>query len=199
MTTWSMGKNITWYVATEVLAFFRAKPALLKTKRGHEIFAGAVCAIAFESERVGFPMKELKKSDRPTPGASLTEIIEGSVQVDDTDTDICIEYQDVPVKFQLVRLVPQSKPEKAHLELLRIIDKKLLVQTDTDLYLTLILQESLLLDLETLRQSLNNQRVPYGGIFILGKTTEKERGRFQLFEVWPGSQASRIVSTGLGL
>jgi len=196
--TWEFGKNVTWFSAQQVFSFFQSNPNQLNTKRGIEIFAGAVLTAAFGECNVGFPMKEIKPSATPMPGATLAVLIEGTAAVDDNDTDICIEYEEYPTRFQITRLVIQSDVTNAYSQLLKIIDKKLLVQPDSGLHLAVVVQEALLLDLESFHTEIDTRNVPYGSIHVIA-VTQKVPLRLQCFQVWPECHTSEQIETGLEL
>ena len=189
------GKNITSFSPESIKHYFINNPEFLQTKKGKELQVGLILSAFIKKVEkmevfVGFPMKEIKKRVSVNEHFQISDLLENSKLIDDTDVDFMLitpEDQLAPVKYaiQLVSVPPRfSDPKEARSHILKILTKKCMRSRDESLWLLISIQESCSTNIDDLRKHLDQLTVPYGKISLIGMVDQKQN-KFQLVEIWP--------------
>ena len=183
------GMNVVYYNKTQIINTLINNPYLLHHKKFMELFTGFLVACALEKEYkttfdIGFPLKAIKKQDKPISGSTIAELIENTDLIADTDIDIYISDGTYPISCQITRIPKKRNKTSTIKDVLKLLEKKFNIQPDERLCLIINIEDKLDVTVDQLHEFLKDKVVPYGFILMIGKANEG-KGKFMCWPIYP--------------
>jgi len=187
------------YPVTEIEDYLRKNPDFCESKKGYEIVAGCVLAKCYEtwySEEfdVGFEIssKTLVKVQGEKP--PFSSLIADPASIVDRDVDIWIANDRRRSKIQITRTEPRTRGKNPIDRLLNTLQSKMNVQSDPNLVLAILVDETFDVDLRQVHDRLTQMTVPYGQIVLIGQMgTVPKLGVFNCIGLYPKIRTSLEV------
>lgn len=202
------GLNVVYFSGIDVINLLKSDLNLLKDKKFMEAFVGYIVSSMLEREYskkfiIGFPLKQSIKHYRPVAGPSLLKLIHNPLQLDDSDVDIYISEGGVkatnyPFPCQITRLPYLKGIKRSSGDILSLLQKKFNVQSDKRKILIINIEDEVTINIDDLKSILENQSVPYGTIYIVGKCSEKPH-KFRGYQLYPDFRVSEEFDIGVPL
>jgi len=163
---------------------FKNNLELLNTKKVRELFIGCELAYIIQEQdkkelKIGFPIREDKCNKlKIKPHILLKELLLNPKYIQDYDTDICITISGEENKYlyrlQLSRLISGKTTNFKTEDIILLLKKKFMVQTDKSIYLLIHIEENTEMELDKLINFIKKEKVPYGAIYVSGLISNKE-------------------------
>ena len=178
-----------YYARRAIVAELQSKPVLLNNNKFMELFAGYLVACMIKEIEgldlmVGFPLKKITKHRKPKIGPTIQELIENPKLIDDSDFDICIGNEQMIFRCQITRIVSHGDRNRRAGNFFDVLKKKLLVQSDDGLTLIINIEDEISIDKSQLISFLSTNKIPYGAIYVVGKSCNKA-GIFKYCRIYP--------------
>lgn len=202
------GFNVIYFSGIDVVKLLKSNLNLLKNKKFMEAFVGYIVSSMLEREFgkefiIGFPLKQSIRQYRPVAGPSLLELVRNPSQLDDSDVDIYISEGGVkatnyPFPCQITRLPNLKDMKRSSGDILRLLQNKFNVQSDKRKILIINIEDEVTVNIDDLKSILENQSVPYGTIYIVGKCSETPY-KFRGYQLYPDFRVSEEFDIGVPL
>jgi hypothetical protein len=107
--------------------------------------------------------------------------------------DIWLQHSYGQTPIQITRLEHYGVKDDANEGLLRLIEKKIMVQPDNYLQLVILIDYAFDMDRVRIDGFLQGKPIPYKRIYLVGQIgTHPQLGEFQCLEVYPGNYYTDI-------
>jgi len=191
------GKRFANYRVEEVEHFLRNNPEKVDTKIGFELLVGCVLArcnekIKGELPNVGYMVKGIFSDSDKLLRPNMHELFGGNI-IEDRDVDVWLQNSYGQSPIQITRLERHGAKDNANKGLLRLIEKKIMVQSDKYLQLVIFIDYNFDMDKKIMDNLFKGKFIPYKRVYLVGQMgTRPQLGEFRCWEVYPENKYSDI-------
>jgi len=196
------GLNVLYYSRQAILIAGGQDRELFNNKKYMELFIGVIVSkmildVDKKDTLVGFPLKGTNKNLTKGQAITIPMLLKNEKFIADTDIDICIgdlAKTDL-MKCQITRVTVYDQ-EDVKDKFKKIFEKKLLTQVDKSLCLIVNFECDFEIDVDELKNYINEKNIPFGAIIIVGKT-QKEGWHFKCYRIHPDFKESPKIELSL--